>query len=94
MEKTDKPIDQKAWRKHLKKLSKMPPPVIEHKSECSHKTLNKIGLDDGVTYQCPECQSVFDVFGAAMYSPTTYLKKALAIAEHFAKQKESGDEPA
>jgi hypothetical protein len=49
VEKTNKPMSPKDWRKALKAMEKLPPPMIEEKTACYHLVIEKV-IADSVIY--------------------------------------------
>lgn len=74
-------MSKKDWQQKLEALKKLPPPEIEHKDQCFHRTLVKI-IDDDLYYQCPDCKTVILIVGAALYEPTAFLNLCLQVADH------------
>lgn len=78
-------MTNKEWKRQLKKMAKLPPPVMERKAECFHVMMRKIGLQDGIAYICDECDTIFEIFAALAHNKEGYLKRALAVAEELAQ---------
>lgn len=83
-------LEEETWLEELEKMKTLPPPVIERKEQCFHKTLVKF-VDDGIVYQCADCEEIFEIFGAASYTAETFLRHALSIAESIHKKRKGSE---
>ncbi len=77
---SDKQMNEKEWKKQLKKISKLPPPMIERKSGCNHTDLKKFIRDETI-YQCqnPECGMIVNVVGASLYPPALFARNMMIM---------------
>lgn len=77
-------MDPAEWKKTIKFLENLPPPVIERREACYHETIKKVMRDDFL-YYCDNCGQIIEIVGSALYWPETYLKKIAAVTDHILK---------
>lgn len=77
---SEKRMSEKDWKKHLKKIGMLEPPIIERKEGCNHTDLKKL-IADEIVYQCqnPECGMIVNIVGSSLYTPQLFARNMMVM---------------
>ncbi len=74
-------VSRAQWRRALRKMEKLPPPVIERRPACNHELIKKI-IPDELVYECQGCKEIIQIVGAAMYRPEIFVRNMSIISRY------------